>query len=228
MQGGFGAFVASKSTEDNAPCFSASPASLLAPERIAAMSLPPAPPELLDQPFHLERPWTWWCDKYHGAGQSAEQYESSMYMITTFNTVQSFWTWYNNLPSVSKLLPRTSYHLMAEGVRPLWEDAANIQGGNLSLKVAKKDTPMVWMYLVLAMIGEQFDPALSPDDALCGISCSIRRTEDVVVVWNKNAEHFNTEALVGHLQQCLLPQRTEFLSVQYRCHSDLVHGSGTH
>jgi translation initiation factor 4E len=45
-----------------------------------------------------------------------------------------------------------------------------------------------WEELVLAIIGEQFDVG----HEICGAVVSIRHNEDIISVWNKNAD--NTEA----------------------------------
>lgn len=53
---------------------------------------------------------------------------------------QDFWNCYNNLPPVEKLKPKSSYHLMKAGVRPLWEDPENERGGFWVLRIRKEDT----------------------------------------------------------------------------------------
>lgn len=102
--------------------------------------------------------------------------------------LQEFWQYYNNLPSIATLPPGSSYHLMRPGILPLWEDEANLHGGTLSLRVPRKESAHAWLQLLLGVIGEQFTFVLHPDDELCGISVSTRKTEAIISVWNLNAE----------------------------------------
>jgi len=112
--------------------------------------------ELLRKPIFLENNWSFWFDRYAGPGLTVEQYAASLRHLGSFDTVQGFWKWYNNLPPIKKLGPKTSYHLMKAKIRPLWEDLDNIDGGTFSIKISKRDTDSAWLTIVLAVIGEQF------------------------------------------------------------------------
>ena len=64
--------------------------------------------------------WVLWFDRYIGPGFSAEEYAAAVKEVCTFNTVQGFWCWYNNLPAASTLDSSCTYHLMKKGIKPLW------------------------------------------------------------------------------------------------------------
>lgn len=174
---------------------------------------PEHPEELL-----LENSWSIWYDKYAGPGLTAQQYENALKNIGTFSSVPDFWRWFNNLPEPEKLGPRSSFHLMKKGVKPLWEDKENSSGGHLSIKIRKDQTPYVWLRLLTAVVGEQLSFAYSDSDAINGVTCSIRKTENVIDIWNKSARLMSTDLVLKRLKE-LIPD-AEFSSPCYKVHSN--------
>jgi len=104
----------------------------------------------------LQNAWSFWHDKFIGPNQSVEDYEKNLQELFSFSTIQGFWTCFNNLPTPDKLKAKSSYHMMKTGIRPIWEDPNNADGGFWAMRVKKEDTTKVWKELVLAVIGEQF------------------------------------------------------------------------
>eukprot|EP00013_Stygamoeba_regulata_P018465 CAMPEP_0177668554 /NCGR_PEP_ID=MMETSP0447-20121125/22847_1 /TAXON_ID=0 /ORGANISM="Stygamoeba regulata, Strain BSH-02190019" /LENGTH=184 /DNA_ID=CAMNT_0019175117 /DNA_START=306 /DNA_END=860 /DNA_ORIENTATION=+ len=138
---------------------------------------------MLLKPLRLQNSWCFWYNFYIGPGKTVEEYDKALSRLCTFDTAQEFWSYYNHLPAVSDLPPRASYHLMKSGVKPLWEDKANEKGGNWSIKVRSCDTQGVWLDVLLAVIGEQFQ--CTKNDDLCGVTISVRNDGfNIVEIWN--------------------------------------------
>jgi len=154
----------------------------------------------------LQNRWCFWCDKFIGSGHSVEEYEASLRNLCTFGTVQDFWRCFNNLPAVGQLGIKSSFHMMKEGVKPIWEDPHNASGGCWVMRIRKEDTATVWRELVLAVIGEQFAPILSEDDDIGGVTISIRHNDNIAEVWNKKAQG-DTQAIQKKIGE-LLPEIT--------------------
>jgi len=135
----------------------------------------------------LQNAWSFWHDKFIGPNQSVEDYEKNLQELFSFSTIQGFWTCFNNLPTPDKLKAKSSYHMMKTGIRPIWEDPNNADGGFWAMRVKKEDTTKVWKELVLAVIGEQFSMFLEPGDDVCGITVSIRAYDNIIELWTHNA-----------------------------------------
>ncbi|KAL6044145.1 mRNA cap-binding protein [Balamuthia mandrillaris] len=192
------------------------------------MAVPPPPgfhafvggfPSSFDtsEEYKLENTWCFWHDKFIGPGASASEYEASLHKLVNFNSVQDFWKCFNNLPPVNKLQPKSSFHLMKEGIPPLWEDPTNAEGGFWAFRVKKSETAYVWKELVLALIGEQFEPVLLRGDSICGLTVSIRTHDDTVRLWTKNAED-QTPAHLTKLRE-LLP-KVEIRNPYYKANKE--------
>ncbi|EFA74527.1 eukaryotic translation initiation factor 4E member 3 [Heterostelium album PN500] len=144
-----------------------------------------------EQILPLENGWSFWEDHYinHGERATQEEYLASLKQISSFSSVQGFWTEFNKLPHLSKVPNNSCFHLMKKDVRPIWEDPENENGGVLILKVKKYFTDEIWNELVLSVIGEQFSSYLNSDDDICGVSIRKKSGMDfnMIHIWNKTS-----------------------------------------
>ncbi|XP_046841606.1 eukaryotic translation initiation factor 4E type 3-like [Xenia sp. Carnegie-2017] len=166
----------------------------------------------------LNTPWTLWLDRYV-RGATAAEYAANLRKIYTVNTIQSFWSVFNNIPSASKLGFRTSYHMMRGERRPVWEDPENIAGGYWKIRCPKDYTDNAWKELLLAVIGEQsLIDSLAEGDEIVGVSISIRDRDDILQIWNARANLANESKILEKISDILPRLKKE--DAFYKFHRD--------
>ena len=163
----------------------------------------------------LNSSWTLWLDR-SVPGTTASQYEATLRKVYTFSTIESFWAVFNNIPKPSDVAARYSYHLMRHVSRPRWEDAGNKNGGVWKLKCYKWATNSLWKMLLLDAIGEKLSDNVADGDDILGVSVSIRENEDLIQIWNANAQ-MNEKACIHDRHKELAPD-VNFPVFFYKAH----------
>lgn len=130
----------------------------------------------------LKRSWTFSVFR-KSPGARAEPYEKQMKVLATVGTAEEFWGVYTHLVPVSQVRDSVDIHMFKDGIRPMWEDEANREGGKWIIRLKKGLAHRYWEELLLAIVGEQFDVG----DELCGCVLSCRFSEDIISVWNKTS-----------------------------------------
>lgn len=162
----------------------------------------------------LQSRWTFW---YHRRGGNSKNmdYNESIKGIGSFGTVEAYWKIYDHIVRPNDFKVTTDYHMFREGVQPTWEDPVNNEGGKWMIRLKKGIASFYWENLLLAIIGEQFEVG----DEVCGAVVSVRNNEDIISVWNKNAENKEaTNAIRDQMRKSLkLPS---FIAIEYKKHLD--------
>jgi len=118
-------------------------------------------------------------------------YEAGLTVVGEFNTVEGFCRYFNWLKPPSKLERNSNYHLFKGGIKPMWEDPANANGGKWVLTM--KSNPLLldrcWSWLAMALVGEELDEK----DEVCGAVVSLRAKIDRIQLWTREKE--NVEAI---------------------------------
>ena len=148
-------------------------------------------------------------------GKSSEKYEENIHHLGTFNTIEGFWNIYSHLKRPNDLEPPTDYHLFRNGIRAIWEDEDNVNGGKWIIRLKKGLASYYWERLIIALIGERF-----PVDVL-GAVVSVRYNEDIISLWNRTGSDQNIRhEICKELSSALkLPQDTK---LEYKEHGDAI------
>jgi translation initiation factor 4E len=155
-------------------------------------------------------------------GSRIKDYDHASKRIGAFSSVEDFWALYVRLKPLDALPPVSDYHLFRAGVKPTYEDPANIRGGKWQVRLRKGIAARIWEDLVLAIIGDQFHGPLAEADTpeeLCGAVISIRHTEDVLSVWNRTSRHGAATLKIRNLMRKVLGFGPDVV-FEYVAHSD--------
>ncbi|XP_069483510.1 eukaryotic translation initiation factor 4E type 2-like isoform X1 [Ambystoma mexicanum] len=148
-------------------------------------------------------------------------YEQNIKQFGTVASVEQFWKVYSHLVRPGDLTGYSDFHLFKEGIKPMWEDEANKNGGKWIIRLPKGLASRFWENIILAMLGEQF----MVREEICGVVVSIWFQEDILSIWNKTAnDQITTARIRDTLWRVLnLPPNT---IMEYKTHNDSLKGPG--
>eukprot|EP01139_Manchomonas_bermudensis_P006940 Amastigsp_a178791_103.p1 type:complete len:205 gc:universal Amastigsp_a178791_103:50-664(+) len=151
-----------------------------------------SPEQMISHP--LQKSWTLWYDRPHGK-TTQDTWQNNVKEVHTFNTVEAFWALWTQLTSAADIQNNANYHLFQEHIRPAWEDHANIKGGKWVVNLKDKQSfAEVWLFTILAVIGEDFDRF---SDHICGCVCSSRKKGDKISLWTREASDEEAVRSIG-------------------------------
>lgn len=153
---------------------------------------------------------------HRSAGQKMDDYENATKLIATFASVEEFFVAYSRLQRPQEIEHVSDFHLFRKGVRPVWEDPANVRGGKWILRLRKGLASRYWQELLFASIGGEFEHA---QDDVTGIVVSVRASEDILSVWNSTSSDGRVNLKIKEtMKRCLhLPADVKLL---YKSHDD--------
>jgi len=157
----------------------------------------------------------WFSRRGLGNKSVTQNFDQYLKLVVTFGSVEQFWSCYSHLVKPSDLASHSDFHLFKDGIKPMWEDEANANGGKWIVRLKKGLASRCWENLILAMLGEQF----MVGEEICGAVVSVRYQEDIISVWNKTANDTTTTAKIRDtLRRVLnLPPNT---IMEYKTHDD--------
>jgi len=108
------------------------------------------------------------------------------------------------------------YYLFKEGIKPMWEDPSNVNGGRwlviassyvvfrfklinyfcVQVDKQKRQNKLdqYWLEVMMAVIGEQFEEL---GDHICGAVVNIRQKGDKVALWTRDAQADEVNTRIG-------------------------------
>ncbi|XP_037782941.1 eukaryotic translation initiation factor 4E type 2-like isoform X1 [Penaeus monodon] len=157
----------------------------------------------------------WFSRRAPGKQATTQNYDQNLQLLARFASVEQFWGYYSRCLRPVDLPSHSDIHIFKDGIKPMWEDSANKNGGKWIVRLRKGLASRCWENMILAMLGEQF----MVGDEICGAVISVRFQEDIISVWNRTAQDsITTGKIRDTLKRVLnLPPTTV---MEYKTHND--------
>ena len=168
----------------------------------------------------LQNTWTLW----YLENDRTKTWEDMQNEITSFDTVEDFWSLYNHIKTPSELKIGCDYSLFKKDIRPMWEDTANKQGGRWVItmnKNCKEDLDNIWLDVMLCLIGETF----VNNEEVCGAVVNIRSKSNKISIWTANGNNKDAALEIGYKLRDTLHLRPQ--NLQYQLHKDTMVKQGS-
>ncbi|KAK5083807.1 hypothetical protein LTR05_006313 [Lithohypha guttulata] len=143
----------------------------------------------------------------------------------TVPDIAAFYKIYNNFP-FSSLAAKDGVHFFRAGVKPLWEDEENLEGGCWTVKVRKEDgrSLRTWEELCLMVLGGELQSVVAKErDHILGMSYSPRLYYAHISIWTKQGDNRRSiEVLQRTIVERLSPELrpTSELEYYFKKHSE--------
>lgn len=162
----------------------------------------------------LQNSWTLWYYDH----EKGKTWEACQHQITTFDTVEDFWSLYNHIKQPLEIKNGNDYSLFKNNIRPMWEDEQNKNGGRWIINLQKffrhNELDKLWLEVILCLIGEAFDYS----EDICGAVVNVRPSRHKIAIWTSNNNKQRILSIGKKLKESLkLPQE---LQIQYELHKE--------
>ncbi|EDV40055.1 uncharacterized protein Dana_GF10327 [Drosophila ananassae] len=171
--------------------------------------------EVIEYKHPLEDMWTLW----YLENDRTKHWKDMLNEITQIDSVETFWSLYYTIKTPSELKIGCDYSVFKKGIKPMWEDEANIKGGRWLVTVgksAKLELDRIWLDIILMMVGQTFDYS----SEICGAVINIRAKSNKMSVWTANGTNEMAILEIGQKLKMLLHLQSH--NLQYQLHSDAM------
>jgi len=148
-----------------------------------------------EQEFHkLADRWTMWAHLPHDTDWSITSYKK----IYTMDSVEGAVALSETIPDI--LVKNCMLFLMRDGIKPIWEDPKNRQGGCFSYKISNKNVFEVWKDLSYVLMGHSISDQISFVANVTGITISPKKNFCIIKIWMTNCSNQNPTIITGDVK----------------------------
>jgi hypothetical protein len=141
--------------------------------------------------------WTLWAHLPHNIDWSIKSYIN----ICDFRTVEETIAITESLPDV--LIENCMLFIMRKGIKPIWEDPKNRNGGCFSYKVINKYVAKVWKELTYVMVGNTISKDNNYIKCINGITISPKKNFCIIKIWMSDCSNQNPAVVTDDLKELI-------------------------
>ena len=138
--------------------------------------------------------WVLWAHLPHNTDWSINSYIK----VFEFTTIEDTVALIEELPSV--LVENCMLFIMRDGIKPIWEDPQNRNGGSFSYKVLNKLVYDVWKDLTYCIVGNSISQSKDFVNSVSGITISPKKNFCIVKIWMSNCAHNNPDVITTDIK----------------------------
>ena len=131
----------------------------------------------------LNNKWDFWYHLSDDSNWNVDSYKK----ITTFDSIESALLVYENIEE--EIVKNTMLFVMREGIKPMWEDDKNKNGGCFSYKINNRVVFPIWKKLSYLLMGESIIDNENTSENINGISISPKKNFCIVKIWFSNCDY---------------------------------------
>ncbi len=125
------------------------------------------------------------------------EYENQIKKIAEFETIEDFWAIFQHLRKPDSCRPGIEFQLFRYGVKPIWEDDNNKNGGKVTIKLRKDFTTIIWEEMIFALIGDVLPNEVK--EQINGIVVTSRKDFNTLQIWIKSCE----KKTIDNIENCI-------------------------
>ena len=129
------------------------------------------------------------------------EYENQIKKIAEFETIEDFWAIFQHLRKPDSCRPGIEFQLFRFGVKPIWEDENNKNGGKATIKLRKDFTTIIWEEMIFSLIGDVLPESIKNE--INGIVVASRKDFNKLEIWFKNWSIEKNNIIEKHIRDLL-------------------------
>jgi len=141
----------------------------------------------------LNNNWTLWAHLPHDTDWTPKSYKN----IFTMTSAEEAISITETLPEI--LVKNCMLFIMREGIKPIWEDVKNRNGGCFSYKVINKNVYDVWREFTYALVGNTISTNDSFVASVNGITISPKKNFCIIKIWMSNCSFQNPDIITNQV-----------------------------
>ncbi|KNC52032.1 Eif4e2 protein [Thecamonas trahens ATCC 50062] len=149
--------------------------------------------------------WVFWFDECPWKGVSTEEFDESLRVVGSFATATGFDRYSKSMRPIRDMPAYCNLRMFKAGIKPLWEDPRNVNGGRWLIKCGKNRglIKSVWQDVTIAAVDDSFVHL----DFISGITLQMRaRKGNSVAIWSMDASRLDVvEEVRAYLLNLLAP-----------------------